>query len=329
MKKLVAIIVGLVILAVLLLFSMTYSISYNEVGIRSRFGKIDENSIIREPGLHFRLPFFADSVQPFDTRTQLLKPAMDNLQTKDGNQIVVEAFMLWKIDSEGDGPLRFYESYSTLSEADAILQSKFSDAVSVLSQYDFNELLGADSKLEQAESEILARMQAVRAEGVEPVYAGVSRILLKEKTSQAVIRRMKARRDTLAENERARGVAEAQRITSEAKTTADKVLAFASQRAQEIRTRGEEQAAKYLQQMSQDEELAIFLIWLDALEKALAENTTVILETDFAPWHLMNIQAPDSENPIPMPLDRMDEGGAKSGSSGAEGKTARSGATTP
>jgi regulator of protease activity HflC (stomatin/prohibitin superfamily) len=140
---------------------------------------------------------------------------------------------------------------------------------------------------------------------------------------------MKARRDTLAENERARGVAEAQRITSEAKTTADKVLAFASQRAQEIRTRGEEQAAKYLQQMSQDEELAIFLIWLDALEKALAENTTVILETDFAPWHLMNIQAPDSENPIPMPLDRMDEGGAKSGSSGAEGKTARSGATTP
>lgn len=329
MKKLVAIVVGLVILAVLLLFSMTYSISYNEVGIRSRFGKIDESSIIREPGLHFRLPFFADSVQPFDTRTQLLKPAMDNLQTKDGNQIVVEAFMLWKIDSEGDGPLRFYESYSTLGEADAILQSKFSDAVSVLSQYDFNELLGPDSKLEQAEAEILDRMQAVRAEGVEPVYAGVSRILLKEKTSQAVIRRMKARRDTLAENERARGVAEAQRITSEAKTTADKVLAFASQRAQEIRTRGEEQAAKYLQQMSQDEELAIFLIWLDALEKALAENTTVILETDFAPWHLMNIQAPDEENPIPMPLDRMDENGAKSGSSGNAGQTARAGATTP
>ena len=93
MKKVVAIIVGLIILAVLLLFSMTYTVSYHEVGIRSRFGKIDESSIIKEPGLHFRLPFFADSVQTFDTRTQLLKSPMDNLQTRDGQQIVVEAFM--------------------------------------------------------------------------------------------------------------------------------------------------------------------------------------------------------------------------------------------
>ena len=311
MKKVVAIIVGLIILAVLLLFSMTYSVSYHEVGIRSRFGKIDESSIIKEPGLHFRLPFFADSVQTFDTRTQLLKSPMDNLQTKDGQQIVVEAFMFWKIDTEGDGPLKFYESFASIGEAPPILESKFRDAVSVLSQYRFSELLGPESRLEQAEGEILSRMQSLEAEGVLPVFAGVSRVVLKEKTSQAVIRRMKARRDTLAENERARGVAEAQRISSEAQTTADKILAFASQRAQEIRTRGEEQAAKYLQQMSQDEDLAIFLIWLDALEQALAENTTVILETDFAPWHLMNIQSPDSTNPIPQPMERIEGGGAR------------------
>lgn len=311
MKKVVAIIVGLIILAVLLLFSMTYTVSYHEVGIRSRFGKIDESSIIKEPGLHFRLPFFADSVQTFDTRTQLLKSPMDNLQTRDGQQIVVEAFMFWKIDIDGDGPLKFYESFASIGEAPPILESKFRDAVSVLSQYRFSELLGPESRLEEAEGEILSRMQSLEAEGVLPVFAGVSRVLLKEKTSQAVIRRMKARRDTLAENERARGVAEAQRISSEAQTTADKILAFASQRAQEIRTRGEEQAAKYLQQMSQDEDLAIFLIWLDALEQALAENTTVILETDFAPWHLMNIQSPDSNNPIPQPMERLEGGGTR------------------
>ena len=329
MKKLVAIVVGLIILAVLILFSMTYSVSYHEVGIRSRFGKIDQSSIINEPGLHFRLPFFADSVQTFDTRTQLLKSPMDNLQTKDGQQIVVEAFMLWKIQTDGDGPLKFYESYASVREAFPTLESKFRDAVSVLSQYRFNELLGPDSKLDEAEAEILSRMQSVKSEGVDPIFTGVSRVLLKEKTSQAVIRRMKARRDTLAENERARGVAEAQRVTSEAKTTADKVLAFASQRAQEIRTRGEEQAAKYLQQMSQDEDLAIFLIWLDALEQALAENTTVILETDFAPWHLMNIQAPDAENPIPQPVERLDGGGAKAPDAPGSNQTARSGAVSP
>ena len=306
MKKTVAIVVGVVILAVLLLFSMTYTISFNEVGIRSRFGKIDEMSIVREPGLHFRLPFFADSVDTFDTRVQLLESPLDNLQTKDGQQIVVKAFMLWKIDTDGNGPLDFYQSYPSIREANLILSTQFRDAVSTLSQYNFEELIGVDNSLEEAEQSILDRMDTVTAEGIKPLYAGVSRIILKEKTSQAVISRMKARRDTLAENERAKGVAEAQRITSQAQTTADKILAFASQRAQEIRGRGEEQAAGYLQQMSRDENLAIFLIWLDALEQALAQNTTVILETDFAPWHLMNMDSPGEGSVIPQPEKKIE-----------------------
>ncbi|MBM43662.1 MAG: hypothetical protein CMJ36_01425 [Phycisphaerae bacterium] len=306
MKKTVAIVVGAVILVVLLVFSMTYSISFNEVGIRTRFGKIDETSIVREPGLHFRLPFFADSVDTFDTRVQLLESPLDNLQTKDGQQIVVKAFMLWKIDTEGNGPLAFYQSYPSIREANQILSTQFRDAVSTLSQYDFEELIGVENILDEAEQSILDRMDSVTNEGIKPLYTGVSRIILKEKTSQAVISRMKARRDTLAENERAKGVAEAQRITSQAQTTADKILAFASQRAQEIRARGEEQAAAYLQQMSQDENLAIFLIWLDALEQALAQNTTVILETDFAPWHLMNMDSPGEGSMIPQPDKKIE-----------------------
>ena len=235
---------------------------------------------------------------------------MDNLQTKDGQQIVARAFMLWKIDEEGRGPLEFYESFSSVNEAVPILATKFRDAVSELSQYDLDELLGKNSKLEQAEAAILERMKTVTDEGVKPLYAGISQIVLKEKTSQAVIARMKARRDTLAENERDRGAAEALRITSEAQTSADKILAFASQRAQQIRARGEGQAAEYLQQMSRDENLAIFLIWLDALEQALAQNTTVILETDFAPWHLMNMESPDgAEGMIPQPNKRLEGAG--------------------
>ena len=59
--------------------------------------------------------------------------------------------------------------------------------------------------------------------------------------------------------------------------------------------------------MSRDEDLAIFLIWLDALEQALAQNTTVILETDFAPWHLMNMDSPDGDvGLIPQPSKRLE-----------------------
>ena len=63
--------------------------------------------------------------------------------------------------------------------------------------------------------------------------------------------------------------------------------------------------------MSRDEDLAIFLIWLDALEQALAQNTTVILETDFAPWHLMNMDSPsDDVGLIPQPNKRLEGDGS-------------------
>jgi membrane protease subunit HflC len=149
-------------------------------------------------------------------------------------------------------------------------------------------------------------------QGVKPVSAGISRILLREKTSQQVLDRMQARRDTLAENERARGKAEADRINSEARTISSKIEAFARQRAQEIQTSADERSARYLTEMSEDEELAIFLIWIDTLEKALSKNTTVILDTDFAPWHLMKSDAPVGELTIPKPdayMNPVDAGG--------------------
>ena len=288
MKKKSAIVVGLIVVGVLMLFSTTFSVAYNEIAIRSRFGKVDEHSIVREPGLHFRLPFFADSIHTMDTRLQLLESPQETVQTKDGQQVVVRGFLLWRVDIDGEGPLNFYEAYPQMADATGSLQTQFRDALNAIGGFTLNELLDADSKLPEAEAAVLARMQENVHEGVSPVSAGISRLVFKESTTGEVTRRMRARRDTLAENEKARGAAEAQRIRSEAKTTSEKIMAFASQRAQEIRTQGEEHAASYLAQMNEDEELAVFLIWLDTLEKALSENTTIMLDMDQAPFHLLD-----------------------------------------
>ncbi len=287
MKKLSAIIVGLVILAVLVVFSMTFTVSYNQVAIQSRFGKVDESSIVRDPGLHFRLPFFADAVHLYDTRLQILESPLENVQTRDGQQIVVRGFLLWRVDREGDGPLKFYQAYPDLAAARDALRTQLRDAMTSISEFSFAELLGDGSRLEEAEQAILDRMSQVVAEGVDPVTIGVSRIAFKESTTSEVVQRMQARRDTLADSERARGSAEAERIRSSANGAAEKIIAFAGQRAQEIRTEGEELAARYLAEMGEDEELAIFLLWLDALEKSLSENTTYVIDAAAEPWHLL------------------------------------------
>ena len=293
MKKAAAIIVGLVILGVLAIFSMTFTVSFNQVAIQSRFGKVDESSIVRAPGLHFRLPFFADGVHLYDTSLQILESPSENIQPTDGQQIV----LLWRVDREGTGPLDFYQSFADLGAARETLRSQFRDAMTALSEFSFNELLGEQSKLADAEQAILQRMKDSIADGIEPVAAGVTRVVFKESTTSEVVRRMQARRDTLADSERARGAAEAERIRSTAAGVSERILAFAAQRAQEIRTEGEELAARYLAEMGEDEQLAIFLLWLDALERSLSENTTYVLDTAESPWHLL--EATDAQSAVP------------------------------
>ncbi|MDP7006538.1 MAG: SPFH domain-containing protein [Phycisphaerales bacterium] len=310
MKRILVIGIGVTLLLILLLFSMTYTVSFHEVGIHSRFGQTSENSIVRKAGLHFRLPFFADSVSLLDTRLKIHQSPLEMLQTSDGQQIVVKAYLLWKIDSEGDSPLNFFRAYGSSDAAKSTIDGQFRDALSALSAFSFDELTGEHNKLSTAEKAILNRLESLKTTGVVPASVGINRLLLPPKTTTAVLQRMQARRGTLAEQRRAKGTADAEAIRAEAKAKHDKIIAFASQRAEDIRAEGEAQAAEYLQQMGEDEELAIFLTWLDAVETSLSENTTLVLESDVAPWHLMNLNSDSNSKGVPQPSDKPD-GGSK------------------
>lgn len=307
LKRPLAIFSGLALLLILLLFSMTYTVSFHEVGIRSRFGQTSENSIVREAGLHFRLPFFADSIELLDTRLKIHQSPLEMLQTSDGQQIVVKAYLLWQVDAEGTAPLKFYRAHGTADSAKGSIEGQFRDALSALSAYSFDELTGANNKLVDAEQSILARLATLKSTGIIPVSIGINRLLLPPKTTTAVLNRMQARRETLAEQRRAKGMADAEAIRAEARAKHDKIMAFASQRAEDIRAEGEAQAAEYLQQMGEDEELAIFLAWLDALETSLSQNTTLVLESNTAPFHLMEINAETKPGEIPLPAQGGDK----------------------
>ena len=114
---------------------------------------------------------------------------------------------------------------------------------------------------------------------------------------------MEATRNKLAEAERSKGDAEAFGIRAEANTLADKLSAFATQRAEEIKAGANRQTEVYLKEMSEDEGLAIFLLWLDTLKDALKQDVTVILTDDSAPWHLMNVGKLPETKDIPQPRD--------------------------
>lgn len=302
MNKTMAIGIGVVLLVGLLLFSTTFTVSYHEVAIKSRFGRTNDASIVKEAGLKFRLPFFADKITPLDKRLQLRESPLQNIETADRLQVVVRAYMLWQVDEQGDGPLRFFQHYETIDGANQALNDTFRNAINTgISKFKFDDLIGPNSQVKKAEEAVANEMKVVLANGIKPVMVGISQIVLPPKTSTAVLSRMLATNKVISETERIKGDAEAKGIQNRASQIAAKIEAFAKQRAEEIKQAGSEQAAGYLRTMSQDQGLAVFLAWLDALKESLGENTTVIIPTIFAPFHMMQLNAKVDARGIPQP----------------------------
>ena len=71
MNKMIAIVAGVLLLLLLLIFSTTYTVSFHEIAISRTFSKSTVDDVITEPGLKFKLPVVQDKTK-YDARLQLL-----------------------------------------------------------------------------------------------------------------------------------------------------------------------------------------------------------------------------------------------------------------
>ena len=302
MKNKATLLVGFaaLLVGVLLLYSATYTVRFNEFAIRTR---IDGDSmVVREAGLHFKLPFVFASVVKFDKRLQLVESPLKTVQTKDGQQLLVQAYLLWKVGDGDDKALAFCTSYGgSLDQASSQLKSALDGAISEVGGFRFDQLVGPESRLADAEARILAGVQGSGKVGIESVRVGISQVVLPPKTTISVLSRMAEVQNTIAKLEEARGSSEAAAITSQATSQADLIRHFAEQWAARIEARGNEEAAASYEEMKQHADLAVFLSWLDAMKSGLRGSTTFVTDTTKAPFHLLNIDAQTGPTGIPLP----------------------------
>lgn len=322
MKKPLAVGVGLLLLAAFVLFSTSYTVKFNEVAVRATFGEVDESSVVSDAGLHFRWPIFIDRVTKLDKRVQVVESPLEEILLADGQQVVARGFMLWRVDTDGTGPLDFFRGYESVGNAAGALQSQFRTAFSAgLGEYRFDELLGEGSRLAEAEARIRTSLEAqVSGRGIEPVMVGVSQFLLPPRTARATVERMGAERDRLRQEENDKGRAEREALMATANSNATRINAFAEKRAAEIRAEAEQYAASLLDEMSENQELATFLAWLDTLRQSLSDRTTLVISSEHAPFHLLDqteVMSRDSTIPLPASA-REDDPGEGAGAAGAE-----------
>jgi membrane protease subunit HflC len=315
-KKSSAIALGLAIIGVLVLYSTTYTVKYHEIAIRTRFGV--PAGVEREPGLHFKLPFFIDSVTKIDSRKQYVESPLVQTVTRDGLQVLVQAYLFWQVKDGDEEAQAFFKSYNgSLENASRNIEDALAGAVKAVSGFSFDELVGPNARLEDAEKAILAGVSGQTKVGVDPVAVGICRVVLPQKTTVSVLSRMSEVQNTLAKLEAARANSQAEALKSQASSQADTIRAFAAQWAARIEAKGNEEAAMYYERMKQHADLATFLAWVDAMRAGLRGSTTFVGDTTRAPFHLLDLGARVDGNGIPQPVGQ-DAKGSASAAEGAE-----------
>jgi len=299
-KRTSAIALGLAIVAVLVLYSTTYTVNFHEIAIRERFGV--PSGVERNAGLHFKWPFFIDNVTKIDRRKQLAESPLVQTATADGLQVVVQAYLFWQVKDSDADVQAFYQSYGgSIDAASKDLEQALAGAVKAVAGFRFDELVGPNARLADAEKAILAGVSATTKTGVEPVAVGLAQLVLPERVSVPVLSRMGEVQNTLARIEGAKATSQADALKSQANSQADTIRAFAAQWAARIEAKGNEEAAVYYERMKQHAELATFLAWIDAMRAGLRGSTTFVGDTTTAPFHLLDLSTPLDANGVPQP----------------------------
>lgn len=268
---------------VLVLYSITYQVKFFETAFIERLGKADESSVATTAGIKFRFPPPIDRVKTYDTRLKVLDTPEVESTTRDGQNIVIGCYALWRIAN----PLTFYRRVPDgVEAAEEKLRARINLVRdTVIGTVDMSAFVNLDaSKVRYTEIE-RAMVDQCRAEilddfGVHIEAIGIRRISLPERATEKVFDNMSARRATIAATSIEEGNAAAAAIEARAQANADKILAFASRRAEEIKSEGVRATTRIFEQIGpEDAELFHFMKSIDALEAIFQQGTTFFLDT--------------------------------------------------
>ncbi len=285
-----------IIFIALIGWQMTYTVRFNEAAVVTFLGDAGENAVQDEPGLKFKVPFL-QSATTYDTRARFLDtPAAQVVQTADESQVLVRAFMTWRVSD----PLKFFQRFGGSGSRESghynaakdQLTRRLQAALSQVSSYRLDELLSADgTRLVDLEADLLDAIssssvnEGLDAIGIEAIMVGISELKFPSDTTREVFNRMTAERAGKAAIESSRGTSTARAIETRAASEANIIEQFANQRAAAIVAEGQKEAGAYLAQMTAGEDseqrvkLALFLESVEMLRDVVGRNLTMVVST--------------------------------------------------
>jgi membrane protease subunit HflC len=252
-----------------------------EHAVITQFGR--PVAVISDAGLHGKLPAPFQRVTFLDKRILFSQLQPTELLTADKKNIVVSSYLAWRIAD----PLKYLTTLRSREFAEARLAALVQSQLgSQLGSQPFSSIVpasegGANLAAVEEKVQRAAHDVAVRDFGIEISSLGLTRLAYPAQNLQSVFARMRAERERIARGYRSEGKAEAQKIRAEADRERATLLANAEAEAARLQGEGEAEAARiYAEAYRGHEDFYRFIRTLQAYEKTLKDNTTLVLPAD-------------------------------------------------
>jgi len=268
----------------------------------TRFG--NPVRVVTEPGLAWKLPAPFESSIPIDLRLRTTATGLQDVGTREGLRVLVQAYVAWQVPADPDEVRQFLRSVSNQpDEAARQLRSYVNAALHITSSnFALSDLVNIDPKrvrLDAFESalreQIAARMRQVY--GIDVRQVGIERMTLPDETLAATVARMRADRETEAQKVTAEGRRQAAAIRADADRDAREVVAQAREQAAHTVADAEQNAARvYAKAYESDPGLYTTLRSLDSISQMIGRNSSIVLRTDAVPFKVL-VNGPEAGAP--------------------------------
>jgi membrane protease subunit HflC len=281
-------------------------VSRGEAVVITRFG--DPVRVISDTGLALKAPAPIENVTHVDLRLHSFSSGLQDVGTKDGLRVLMQAYVVWRVGDQPDEIRRFLRSVRNEPDtAAAQLRSFTASTLEIASaRFDLVSLVNTDSRkirlndLETFMRETL-QAQAEKTYGIIIQQVGIERLTLPPETLEATVARMAAERMTVAQERTAEGNRIAAEIRSSAQRDARIAIANAKTEAAGTEAKARlEASAIYGDAYKQNPDLYRLLRSLDTLNQVVGDNTRLILRTDAAPFRAF-VEKPFDAEPDPQP----------------------------
>ena len=271
------IIAGIVGLVIIIYMACAYTVDETERAILLKFGEIKQADI--KPGLHWRIPIIND-VKYFDSRILTLDVPPELITTSEKKYVNVDFFVKWRIDNVRDF---FVATSGIIENANNRLSQIAKDELrDEFAQRTIKEAISGERADIMKALVVKANKKDAKQLGIEIVDLRVSRIDYTNEISKSVYERMRAERDRVAKDFRARGRESAERIRAAADRERQITLANAYKQSEQLRGEGDATAADvYAKAYGKNQEFYSLTKSLNAYKQTFSgKNDILVLEPD-------------------------------------------------